>query len=120
MVGMGKIYLLAGPAALVFAAPVCAQMAHYPVKTMNFDLWCQEEANLPPERCDKRLPSDEKTFEAYRSKIERYEIPYLQEKENEAQFNRTVLHNDPIDNPVDKNQAAQDQQPTQPSTKPSP
>ena len=114
MPGMEKRYLLAWVAALAFAAPALAQMQHYPVKTMNFDLWCQEEANLPPDRCDKRLPSDEKTFEAYRTKIERYEIPYLQEKENEAQFNRTVLHNDPIDNPVDKNEAAQDQQPTQP------
>ena len=50
---------------------------------MNFDLWCQEQAHLPPDRCDKRMPEDEKTFEAYRAKIEQYEIPYLQQKKND-------------------------------------
>jgi hypothetical protein len=121
MVRMGKRLFLIGMAMLAAGAmPVAAQQANYPVKTMNFDLWCQEQANLPPERCDKRLPGDEKVFEAYRSKIERYEIPYLQEKENQAQFNRTVLHNDPIDNPPNKNINAQDQQSTDPSQKPPP
>ncbi|HEY5347652.1 MAG TPA: hypothetical protein VIJ72_05625 [Rhizomicrobium sp.] len=117
---MLKKHLLLGFAVLALAAPASAQMHRYPVQTMNFDLWCQEQANLPPDRCDKRLPQDEKVFEAYRSKIERYEIPYLQEKENEAQFNRTVLHNDPIDNPIDKNTASQDQQPSEDARTPPP
>jgi hypothetical protein len=124
MRGVTKRYLrldlaVLGLAALGVAIPAAGQ--RYPVQTMNFDLWCQEEAQLPPERCDKRLPKDEKVFEAFRAKVERYEIPYLQEKRDEAQFSRNVLHNDPIDNPIDKNYASQDQQPSEdPSQKPPP
>lgn len=101
-----------GLAAISLTVPAAGQ-ERYPVQTMNFDLWCQEEAGLPPARCDKRLPEDEKVFEAYRSTIERYEIPYLQEKRDEAQFTRNVLHDDPIDNPISKNYASQDQQPSE-------
>lgn len=41
---------------------------NYNIEGMNFDMWCQEQAHLPPDRCDKRTPEDEKTFEAYRLK----------------------------------------------------
>ncbi len=88
--------------------------SNYNVKTMNFDLWCQEEAHLAPERCDKRLPDDETTFEAYRDKIERYEIPYLQEKSNQANIDRNILHSDPVDRPLGGDQPAQRQDPNQP------
>jgi hypothetical protein len=87
---------------------------NYNVQTMNFDLWCQEQARLPPERCDKRLPDDDKAFNEYRIKIERYEIPYLQQKNNEASFDRNILHNDPVDRPLSQNPAAQQQDPNQP------
>ncbi len=50
-------------------------------------------------------------FEAYRAIIERYEIPYLQEKQNQLQMNRDILHNDPVDNPVSKSPSAQQQIP---------
>lgn len=75
-----------------------------PLTNMNFDLWCQEEQNLPPERCDKRTPQDEEAFEAYRSKIESYEIPYLERKEQEQNFNRVILHDDPVDHPTQPNE----------------
>jgi hypothetical protein len=88
--------------------------SNYNVQTMNFDLWCQQQAALPPERCDKRLPEDEKTFEAYRNKIEAYEIPYLQRKNEEAHINRVLMHNDPIDNPLKNDPARQRQDPNQP------
>ena len=101
--------LLIASAALLFAAPSLAQSNRLDVKTLNFDLWCQETAKLDPDRCDKRLPGDEKNFEEYRAKIEKYEIPYLQRKENEQLLDRNVLHADPIDNPVDKNNQAQTQ-----------
>ena len=39
---------------------------NYAVQTMNFDMWCQEQQHLDPDRCDKRTPGDEKDFEAYR------------------------------------------------------
>ena len=84
----------------ILPAAAFAQGGNYPVRTMNFDLWCQEEQHLDPDRCDKHLPADEQTFEAYRDKIEQYEIPYLQEKQNEISLDRNILHKDPVDNPI--------------------
>lgn len=84
------------------ALPAYAQSTtRYDVKTINFDLWCQEQANLPAERCDKRLPGDEAQYEAYRDKVEKYEIPYLKDKQREADFNSNILNHDPVDNPPD-------------------
>ncbi|MGC9952922.1 MAG: hypothetical protein ABSD21_01395 [Rhizomicrobium sp.] len=86
--------------AILFAAatlPAGAQTTSYNVKTMDFDLWCTEQAHLPYERCDKRLPDDLQKFEAYRAIVEKYEIPYLQEKEQKLRLDRDILHNDPID-----------------------
>jgi hypothetical protein len=98
--------------ALIAAAPPAhAQQSHYNLRTMDFDLWCTEEQHLPYERCDQRLPEDVKKFEAYRAIVEKYEIPYLREKEDALQFNREVLHHDPIDDSVDKDVAAQSQAP---------
>lgn len=88
--------------------------SNYHTQTMNYDLWCQQEAGLPPDRCDKRLPEDEKVFEAYRAKVEQYEIPYLQRKNDEARINRVILHNDPIDNPLNNDPSRQRQDPYQP------
>ncbi len=67
--------------------------------TMDFDIWCTEEQHLPYQRCEQRLPDDLKAFEAYRDTVERYEIPYLQEKDQRLRFDRDIMHNDPIDNP---------------------
>jgi hypothetical protein len=103
-----KPILFAGFVALL-AVPASAQTARYDVKTMNFDLWCQETAKLDPDRCDKRTPEDEKAFDSYRAKIEKYEVPYLQRKEKEELFNREVLHADPTDNPLERNHQAQSQ-----------
>src|SRR6201996_7811029 len=103
------------------APPAFAQRnGNYPVEEMNFDLWCQEQAGLPADRCDKRTAQDEAAFEAYRAKVEAYEIPYLQQKENAAQLNREILHADPIDNPVDKNPSAAAQQAVSPANPPKP
>jgi hypothetical protein len=79
--------------------------ARYNVQNMNFDMWCQEQQHLPPARCDKRLPEDDAAFNAYRSKIERYEIPYLQRQQHQLQLNRGILHNDPVDRPTEPSQA---------------
>ena len=92
------------PAAAValLAIPASAQQQQttYDVKTINFDLWCQEQANLPADRCDQRLPEDEKRFEAFRATIEKYELSHLQDKERERNFDKNLLHNDPIDQPL--------------------
>jgi hypothetical protein len=106
---MGKMAhrILAGAlAAIALAMPAKAQRnGNYPVQEMNFDLWCQEQAGLPADRCDKRTPEDEAVFEAYRAKVESYEIPYLQQKKNAAQMDRDILRNDPVDRPVTQDPA---------------
>ena len=113
------------PAAVVAATllvpPASAQTGkNYDVKTMNFDLWCQEQAHLPAARCDKRTPEDEKNFETYRAQIERYEVPYLQQRQHELTINRDIMHNDPIDNPVTQNPQAQSQDPNRQPPVPQP
>ncbi len=100
MMGMVRHFLPPLSVAILLAATqASAQPANYDVKTINFDLWCQEQAQLPPERCDKRLPEDEKTYEAFRQTIERYELSHLQDKQKEKSFDTNILHNDPIDQP---------------------
>ena len=96
--------LLALPVA---ASAALAQGANYNVKTMNFDLWCQEQQHLAPDRCDKRTPEDEKDFDAYRAKIEEYEIPYLQQKQNDIALDRNILNKDPVDNPITQDSQTQ-------------
>ena len=94
------VLLVAG---MLPCGPVLAQRnGNYQVTEMNFDLWCQEQAGLPVDRCDKRTPQDIATFEAYRAKVEAYEIPYLQSKNNAARIDRDILRNDPVDNPSTK------------------
>ena len=102
---MKRILVASVAAAILIAGsfPAIAQRnGNLPVKEMNFDLWCQEQANLPAERCDKRTPEDNARFEAYRAKVEAYEIPYLQQKANAARMDRDMLRNDPVDNPAVK------------------
>lgn len=119
MTGMTRT-LLAAAALTALCLPAVAQTHRYDVQTINFDLWCQETQHLPPDRCDKRLPADEAAYEDYRAKVEKYEIPYLQGKETGAQLDRTILHNDPVDNPVTQNPAAAQQKPVDPTVPPQP
>jgi hypothetical protein len=113
MAGMGHFrtrWILAALVALpgaVFSNGSWAQGGNYDVKTMNFDLWCQEQQHLDPDRCDKRTAGDEKDFEAYRDKIEQYEIPYLQQKQNAIALDRNILNKDPIDNPITQDSQTQ-------------
>ena len=115
-----KTILFLAAASIVLAAPAAGQGGPYDLKTMNFDLWCQETQHLAPERCDKRLPNDEADFEAYRAKVEKYEIPYMRSRENGQQLDRAILHNDPVDNPVTQDPSAAQQKPTSPTTRPQP
>jgi hypothetical protein len=86
-------------AALLMIVQAGAQPLNYDVKTINFDLWCQEQANLPPSRCDKRLPEDEQRYETFRNTIEKYEVSHLKDRQKEKNFDSTILHNDPVDEP---------------------
>src|SRR5438067_1086962 len=99
---MKRIFLAIAAASLISGSALAQRNGNYPVKEMNFDLWCQEQAGLPVERCDKRTAQDEATFEAFRAKVEAYEIPYLQQKNNAARMDRDILRNDPVDNPQNK------------------
>lgn len=94
----------------VFAARTEAQGdTAYPLTEMNFDMWCQEEQHLPAARCDRRLPEDDAAFQAYVNKIESYEIPYLQRKQDEQTLNRVILHNDPVGAPTRPSQPPTEQ-----------
>jgi hypothetical protein len=92
--------VLGGVVLALLAMRADAQALHYPLHEMNFDMWCQEEKHLPPDRCDRRLPADDADFQAYRSTIERYEIPYLQQRERDQNLNSVIVHGDPEDNPT--------------------
>lgn len=83
--------------ALVFAVPASAQTLRYPVKTVDFDIWCTEIQHIAWQRCDKRLKEDMDKFEVYRHAVEKYEIPYLRNKENVLHFDDKILGNDPVD-----------------------
>jgi hypothetical protein len=82
---------------LLCAAGAAQAQRNYDVTTMNFDLWCQETQHWPSDRCAKRLPDDVKTFEAFRAKIESYEIPYLQRQNRDARLQADIIHNQPVD-----------------------
>ncbi|HEY5046826.1 MAG TPA: hypothetical protein VII49_02255 [Rhizomicrobium sp.] len=88
-----------GLAALVLSARAEAQQP-YPLQEMNFDMWCQEEKQLPPDRCDRRLPADDAEFQTYQATIEKYEIPFLQKKQQQENLNRVIIHGDPVDHPA--------------------
>ena len=49
------------------------------VRTMDFDLWCQQTQRYAADRCAARRAEDVKAFEDYRSSIERYELDYLKQ-----------------------------------------
>lgn len=90
------ILFVFGFALAAFAARAQVPVTHYNLHEMNFDLWCQETKHYPPERCDKRLPQDDKEFQAYVAQIQKYEIPYLEQRHEEQERNQSILHDDPI------------------------
>jgi hypothetical protein len=104
--------LIAAAASFTAAEPAAAQpnLSH-DAETMNFDLWCQEQAALPAERCDRRIPEDESAFEAYQTTVEHYEIPRRSAQYDQGRVNRDIMNNDPIDNPQKDNLGAQQQYP---------
>ena len=79
------------------AAASQAQTLRYPVRSIDFDIWCTEVEHLPWQRCDQRRAEDMQKYEAYRHTFERYEIQYLRNQENVLHFDEQILHNDPVD-----------------------
>lgn len=76
------------------AQPVGSPL-NYDVKTMTFELWCQETQRYPAERCEARRPADVAAFESYRAAIERYELQYLKQVDRERQI-RDAVNRDPM------------------------
>jgi len=64
------------------------------VRTMDFDLWCQQTQRYAPERCAARRAEDVKAFEDYRSSIERYEIDHLRQVQKDQDL-RVRTNRDP-------------------------
>jgi len=64
------------------------------VRTMDFDLWCQQTQRYAADRCAARRPEDVKAFEDYRATVERYEFDYLRQQDREQQV-RTRINRDP-------------------------
>jgi hypothetical protein len=89
-----------GPALLVSALVILGSGAtlaqpvsgplNYDVKTMTFELWCQETQRYPADRCSARRPDDVRAFEQYRAAIERYELQYLKQVERERRIQDSV------------------------------
>ena len=98
--------------ALCSAAP--AQTGkNYDVKTMNFDLWCQEPAICLPRALRQAHAGRRKgplRPIAPRSSV--YEVPYLQQQQHDLTINRDIMHNDPVDNPVHQNRRPRPRIPT--------
>ena len=104
--------LIAAASSFAAVEPAAAQPTpSHDSDTMSFDLWCQEQKGLPPARCDKHTPEDESAFEAYRAKIERYEIPRSSAQYNQGRVNRDIMNADPVDNQRKDNLGAQQQYP---------
>ena len=64
------------------------------VRTMDFDLWCQQTQRYAADRCAARRAEDVKAFEDYRSSIERYELDYLKQVQKDQDV-RTRTNRDP-------------------------
>ena len=64
------------------------------VRTIDFDLWCQQTQRYAADRCTARRPEDVKAFEDYRSSIERYELDYLKQVQKDQEL-RARTNRDP-------------------------
>ena len=58
----------------------------FPVRTLDFDLWCQQTQRYSADRCSARRPEDIKAFEEYRNSIERYEVDHLKQQQKDQDF----------------------------------
>jgi hypothetical protein len=99
-VGILALALALGLATGGVAQPVTGPL-NYNVRTMNFELWCQDTQHRPPERCEARRLDDIAAFESYRRLIERYELAYLKRVQKD-QIERTFTNHDPSQTVLDK------------------
>jgi hypothetical protein len=64
------------------------------VRSLDFDLWCQQTQRYAADRCAARRPEDVKAFEDYRATVERYEFDYLRQQDRVQQV-RARINRDP-------------------------
>ena len=64
------------------------------VRTIDFDLWCQQTQRYAADRCMARRPEDVKAFEDYRATVERYELDFLKQQDRDQQV-RARINRDP-------------------------
>ena len=93
--------VLAGFLASSAAAQPLQMPQNYGVKTMSFELWCQDTQRYSAERCMQRRPEDVKAFEDYRAVIERYELQFLKQEQKERD-ERSFSTRDPSQTIFDK------------------
>jgi hypothetical protein len=92
---------LAGAVMAFVASEVCAQQStRQHLHVMSFDLWCQENQNLPPKRCDKRLPQDDAAYQDYVNLMEHYETQQLNGESQDRRLERNILRSDPSADPA--------------------
>jgi hypothetical protein len=111
--------LASGGAAVAQQAPAAQQIPARDDNTLNFDLWCQEQARLPAARCDKRTQEDESSFETHLKTLDHYELPSRSTQYDQGRVNRDIMNADPIDNPSKENLGGQRQYPDIQPSKPS-
>jgi hypothetical protein len=92
--------LLAGLATGTSAQPLSVPQ-NYGIRTMSFDLWCQQTQRYSADRCMQRRPEDVKAFEDYRAVIERYELDYQKQIQRERDT-QTFTTRDPSQTLLDK------------------
>ena len=90
-------------AALMFVLPAALETANaQPLPNpgnsstivLGFDMWCLEIELLPEARCDMRKPEDVKTYQQYRSMMERYQQERDARARKEKEFTQR-LQRDP-------------------------
>lgn len=67
------------------------------VRTLDFDLWCQQTQRYSIDRCTARRDEDMKAFDDYRTAIERYELDYLKQVQKDQDV-RLRQNRDPLQN----------------------
>ena len=67
------------------------------VRSLDFDLWCQQTQRYSLDRCVARRDEDVKAFEDYRTAIERYELDYLEQVQKDQDL-RLRQNRDPFQN----------------------
>ncbi len=107
----GQMGRLLGAALCAWGLEAEAQTTHLNLHEMNFDMWCQEHQNLPPARCDKRLPADDAAFQNYVDTIERYETQQLNNQAKERSIDRMIDRADSVDHPLEPSTTPADRSP---------